>query len=301
MTPGGVAENHNGRFAPSPTGALHFGSLLAGLASFLQARSHNAQWYVRMEDLDEQRAQPGAADHILRTLERFALHWDGPVLYQSDRHAAHEAALNALRQHTFPCSCTRREAQTGPMGLEGPIYPGTCRNGPSGERPPRSIRLRVPDTTIEFRDRIQGAYAQNLSRDVGDFVLKRLHGHASYQLAVVVDDAYSGVGEVVRGADLLVSTPRQMYLQKLLQLPRPAYFHIPVLLDENGRKLSKQSNAPGLSLNHPERALISALNHLGQAPPRGLEECRCEAILDWAIHHWRSTAIPACVQLSGYS
>lgn len=295
MTPPPAGGSHSGRFAPSPTGALHFGSLLAALASFLQARSHEAAWYLRIEDLDPQRRVASAADDIQRTLERFALHWDGDVLYQSARHSAYEAALDTLTRagHTFPCGCTRRQALTGPMGIEGPIYAGTCRNGlPPGTRP-HSIRLRVSDTRIGFHDLLQGEYAQSLARDVGDFVLKRADGYFAYQLAVVVDDAFSGIGEVVRGADLLTSTPRQIYLQELLGLPRPRYLHLPLLVDAEGKKLSKHAQAPALSLDNPSLALERALRYLGHAPPPEMAGATPREMIDWATRHWQLERIPA--------
>lgn len=295
MTPRGDIERHDGRFAPSPTGALHFGSLLAALASFLQARSHRARWHLRIEDLDSQRQIPGAADAIQHTLERFGLHWDGPVLYQGTRRAAYETALETLAAagRTFACGCTRREALTGPQGLEGRIYAGTCRNGLPPGREARSIRVRVDDVRIAFTDQVQGEYGQRLAHDVGDFVLRRSDGFFAYQLAVVVDDAHSGIGEVVRGADLLTSTPRQIYLQHLLGLPRPNYLHLPVLVDSRGNKLSKHEQAPALSLEQPSRALSRALHCLGQPLPAELADAPPDEILAWAIRHWTPGRIPA--------
>jgi glutamyl-Q tRNA(Asp) synthetase len=298
MTPP-ESTNHSGRFAPSPTGDLHFGSLLAALASFLQTRHHGGAWHVRMEDLDAPRHNPAAADNILRTLERFGLRWDGPVVYQSARGEAYAAALQALTAagQTFPCACTRRQALTGPMGLEGRIYAGHCRAGLPAGSSPRTIRLRVSDEPIVLHDLVQGRYSQRLARDVGDFVLKRAYGAFAYQLAVVVDDAFSRIGDVVRGADLLSSTPRQIYLQQLLGLPRPRYLHVPVLMDGQGRKLSKSAQAPVLANDRPGRTLVQALRCLGQLPPPEAAEAGSEDILEWAYVHWQAGAIPARTQM----
>lgn len=286
-----------GRYAPSPSGPLHFGSLVAALASFLQARTAGAAWYMRIEDIDPPREVPGAADDILRALEAHGLHWDGPVLYQSRRLAAYQDSLAQLERTglAFACGCTRKQAQTGPQGIEGPIYPGTCRNGLPPGRSPRSLRLRVDAGHQEFSDRVQGRVVQNLRRDVGDFVLRRADGCFAYQLAVVVDDAYQGITEVVRGADLLTSTPRQRFLQQCLGLPQPEYCHVPVVLDDLGEKLSKHSHAAPLDPRNPGQALWRALRFLGQAPPAVLEGAPPVEVLDWAVKHWDLANIsPVC-------
>lgn len=284
-----------GRYAPSPTGALHFGSLVAAVGSYLQARGRGAAWYMRMEDLDPKREVPGAADDILRTLEAFGLSWDGPVLYQSARAAAYAEAVAELESLglTFDCGCTRREARTGPLGPEGPIYPGTCRDGLPPGREPRSVRLRVAAEEIAFADGVMGELRQRLDRDVGDFVIRRADGCFAYQLAVVVDDARQGVAEVVRGADLLPSTPRQIHLQRCLGLPTPSYVHLPLLVDEDGRKLSKSEGDAAIDRRRPVPALIEALRVLGQSPPDGLEAEGVETVLDWARRHWRLDRVPA--------
>ena len=213
-----------GRFAPSPTGPLHFGSLVAALASWLDARAAGGRWLVRIEDLDTPRTTPGAADAILRTLERLGLGWDGEVAHQSARTRRYEAALQVLDGSTYWCGCTRREIADSSLGVAGDgaqIYPGTCRHGIASGKGARALRLRTTAESIGFTDRVQGPQQQVLERDVGDFVLYRADGQHAYQLAVVVDDAEQGVTDVVRGADLLDSTPRQLYLQRLLGYPQP--------------------------------------------------------------------------------
>ena len=274
-----------GRFAPSPTGPLHFGSLVAALASWLDARAAGGRWLVRMEDLDRPRTQPGAADEILRALERFGLGWDGEVVYQSRRTGLYESALRGLAPRCYWCGCTRREVADSSLGLAldgAAIYPGTCRRGLPHGRPARALRLRVDDTPVRFVDRVQGPREQVLSRDVGDFVLYRADGQFAYQLAVVVDDADQGVTDVVRGADLLDSTPRQIVLQRLLGYATPRYLHAPVAVNAAGEKLSKQTGAAPLDLARPEAELARALAFLGQ--PEDLGE---------ALRRWNPALIPA--------
>jgi len=275
-----------GRFAPSPTGPLHFGSLVAALASWLDARRHGGQWLLRMEDLDPPREVPGAADAILHTLEAFGLAWDGPVLYQSTRQAAYGAALEQLRAAglAYDCGCTRREvAQAGRPGLDGPVYPGTCRNGLPPGKSPRAVRVRSEGAAIEFKDRQQGPIRQDVAREVGDFVIRRADGHYAYQLAVVVDDAFQGVTHVVRGADLLDSTPRQILLQRRLGLPTPAYLHHKLVLTPDGEKLSKQTHAPAVDDTNPIPALMSALEFLGERVPDSADFETPEGLLQWAL------------------
>src|SRR3954471_12891151 len=241
---------YTGRFAPSPTGPLHMGSLIAALASWLDARAAGGRWLVRMEDLDRPRVLPGADDAILDALSRLGLQWDGEVVYQSKRHDLYRRALERLGPHTYWCGCSRREIADSSLGLarDGPpIYPGPCRTGAAGA--PRVVRVRTSADTITFDDRLQGRQAQMLERDIGDFVLCRADGLFAYQLAVVVDDAEQGVTDVVRGADLLDSTPRQLWLQKLLGYPQPTYLHIPVAVNDQGQKLSKQTLAPPVDAN----------------------------------------------------
>src|SRR3954469_4836970 len=223
---------YTGRFAPSPTGPLHMGSLIAALASWLDARAAGGRWLVRMEDLDRPRVLPGADDAILDALSRLGLQWDGEVVYQSKRHDLYRRALERLGPHTYWCGCSRREIADSSLGLAtdgAPIYPGTCRDGLPRAR--RALRVRTSSALIAFDDRLQGQQAQVLERDIGDFVLYRADGLFAYQLAVVVDDAAQGISDVVRGADLLDSTARQICLQRLLGVPTPRYLHVPVAVD----------------------------------------------------------------------
>ena len=284
-----------GRFAPSPTGPLHFGSLVAALASWLDARAASGRWLVRMEDLDRPRCEPGAADTILRQLEAYSLHWDGEVLQQSQRDDAYAAALAVLQREgaAYPCACTRSQLAQAPRNHEGEIlYPGTCRNGLPVGATARSWRVRVPDVSTCFHDRIHGDLEQNLAHDVGDFIVKRADGLFAYQLAVVVDDAFQGVTHVVRGADLLWNTPRQIYLQTLLHLPTPVYAHVPLITNAAGQKLSKQTLAPALP-EHGRRAMLAqALAALGHPPPAELLGARHDELLAWASTHWRIRNVP---------
>jgi glutamyl-Q tRNA(Asp) synthetase len=262
---------YTGRFAPSPTGPLHLGSLIAALASWLDARAAGGQWLVRIEDLDRPRTVPGAADEILRALERLGLGWDGEVVYQSRRDALYREAMEKLRAQTYWCSCSRREIADSSLGLAtdgAHIYPGTCRARVAAEG--RALRIRTDRREIGFLDRVQGSQAQVLERDIGDFVLYRADGLYAYQLAVVVDDAAQGVTDVVRGADLLDSTPRQIYLQRLLGVPTPRYLHVPVAVNAAGEKLSKQTGAAPIELSF--QTLRTALRFLGQPDAEDLQQ-----------------------------
>ena len=263
-----------GRFAPSPTGPLHFGSLVAAVASFLDSRAAKGQWLVRIEDLDRPRCVPGAADDILRTLERLGLTWDGEVVYQSKQHSLYGAALQRLQGRTYWCTCSRREIADSSLGLAADgahIYPGTCRGAclEAG----RALRVRTGAAEICFQDRVQGKQCQALEHDVGDFVLFRADGMYTYQLAVVVDDAAQGVTDVVRGADLLDSTPRQIHLQRLLGLPTPRYLHVPAAVNAQGEKLSKQTGAHAITATWA--SVRQALDFLGQPAAENLEEATC--------------------------
>lgn len=284
-----------GRFAPSPTGPLHFGSLVAALASWLDARAASGRWLVRMEDLDRPRCEPGAADTILRQLEAYSLHWDGAVLVQSQRDNAYAEALARLQAigAVYPCACTRSQLAQAPRNHEGEIlYPGTCRNGLPVGGTARSWRVRVPDVSACFHDRIHGDLQQNLAHDVGDFIVKRADGLFAYQLAVVVDDAFQGVTHVVRGADLLWNTPRQIYLQTLLHLPTPLYAHVPLITNAAGQKLSKQTLAPALPEHGRRVVLAQALAVLGHPPPDELLGARHDELLAWASAHWQIRNVP---------
>jgi glutamyl-Q tRNA(Asp) synthetase len=286
---------YRGRFAPSPTGPLHFGSLVAALGSFLEARAHGGEWLVRMEDLDPPRVVPRAADEILRALEACGMQWDGAVVCQSARNDAYHAALHRLRQagRVYPCGCSRREiADSALAGMEGPVYPGTCRGGVSRSRKPRAQRLDTSGTTVEFDDALQGRILCRLDREYGDFVLYRADGVYAYQLAVVVDDAEQGITDVVRGADLLGSTPRQIYLQQLLGLHQPRYAHLPVAVSERGEKLSKQTLAAPVDAARPLPALVAALTFLGQQPPRDLARATLTDFWTWAEKNWKPNRVP---------
>jgi glutamyl-Q tRNA(Asp) synthetase len=285
---------YRGRFAPSPTGPLHFGSLLAAVGSFLQARRQGGVWHIRIEDLDPPREVPGAADAILRILDALGLHWDGEVVYQSRRHEAYRAALNALEQTgaLYPCACTRKEiADSSLAGIDGPVYPGTCRPGVAAERTARAWRVRTESAPIAFTDRWQGRIERRLQQQSGDFVVRRADGLYAYQLAVVVDDAALGTTEVVRGADLLESTPRQIHLQHLLGLSTPAYAHLPVAVNAQGEKFSKQTGAAAVDANDPLPMLHRVLARLGQEPPIEALQGELEALWRWAIAHWRPEAV----------
>ena len=281
-----------GRFAPSPTGPLHFGSLVAAVGSYLSARSQNGEWLVRMEDLDPPREVKGATDDILRTLEAYGFEWDGEVMHQSCRRDAYETALDKLKHNgvIYACGCTRKEiADSSIRGIEGPVYPGTCRVGLKGKREARALRVRTDNTVIEFTDRIQGAQRSALETDIGDFVVKRADGFYAYQLAVVVDDAEQGITEIVRGADLLASTPRQIHLQRLLGVPTPAYAHLPVVVNARGEKLSKQTMAEPISGRAgAAENLWQALHFLGQEPPRDLRGEAMPVLWGWARAHWQT-------------
>ncbi|HZV61356.1 MAG TPA: tRNA glutamyl-Q(34) synthetase GluQRS [Methylophilaceae bacterium] len=295
-----LALMYRGRFAPSPTGPLHLGSLIAAVASFLEAKIHDGQWLVRMEDLDKSREMPGAADDILKTLEIFGFEWDETVIYQSSRNQVYQHALEQLQhQHlVYPCACSRKEiadsANRNPTlhGLDGLIYPGTCRYGLTGSKSPRYWRITTDDGLITFDDAIQGHFSHDLSKLVGDFVLKRADGFYAYQLAVVVDDAEQGITHVVRGADLLDSTSRQIYLQQKLGFPTPAYAHVPAATNAKGEKLSKQTLAPSLNKQHPAKDLWLALDFLGQNPLSELKTSPIADIWQWARQHWDLSRIP---------
>jgi len=323
-------SGYRGRFAPSPTGPLHFSSLVAAVGSYLDARHHHGTWLVRMEDLDIPRCVFGAADGILRTLEAFGLRSDEPVIYQSQRSAAYEDALRQLQDSgaVYPCCCTRKEiSDSALLGIEGPVYPGTCRNGIPAGREERAWRVRTDcpllppcrgkvgmgvesqglisstpslplplqgggkisqDSGVEFDDALQGHIAQHLESEIGDFVVKRADGLFAYQLAVVVDDAFQGITHVVRGADLLASTPRQIHLQRLLGLPTPRYMHLPIAVNEAGEKLSKQTLAAPVDSSRAAATLLSVLDFLQQHPPANLIGSEVGTVLDWAVQNWRA-------------
>lgn len=289
--------NYVGRFAPSPTGLLHIGSLLTAAASYADARAHGGRWLVRMEDLDPPREMPGAADHILHTLEQFGFEWDGEVAYQSRRHALYRDALDDLvaRGLAYPCTCSRKDWHAAArVGADGFVYDGTCaRKKQPALRPfadHAAWRIRVPDETVAFHDRIVGAYGQNLAQDIGDFVLLRADGFWAYQLAVVVDDGEQGITHIVRGQDLLVSTPRQIYLQSSLHLPTPHYAHLPLLTNRHGQKWSKQTRAEPLDMHRREALLRQVLHYLGLPDAPAVDKPR--DLLAWAAQHWQISCVP---------
>jgi glutamyl-queuosine tRNA(Asp) synthetase len=292
-----TSTRYRGRFAPSPTGQLHFGSLIAAVASYLDARAAGGEWLVRIEDLDTPRVVPGSADAILRALERFGFEWDGPVLYQSTRTQAYEAALAQLwaAGAVYHCSCSRTEIQAAQGRPQQPgeelFYPGWCRGGVRAPNRALAVRFRVPDEPVVFTDAIQGPFAFDLAKETGDFVVRRRDGLFAYQLAVVVDDAAQGITKVVRGADLLSSTPRQLALQRVLGLAQPEYAHVPVATDQNLIKLSKSAGAGAVDLRDPAAELWRALRFLRQAPPLELRLSGLPTLWEWAIRNWQVQSI----------
>jgi len=285
-----------GRFAPSPTGSLHFGTLVAAVAGYLQARRSGGQWLLRIEDLDPPRVVAGSADALLLLLEDLGFDWDGQVLYQSTRFERYQEIIEGLRrqQLVFDCSCSRREilASAPHPGEEGPVYPSTCRYGVRGNRRERSVRLRVTDEAVCFVDGIQGEQRQNLEREVGDFVLYRADGVFAYQLAVVIDDIDSGVNQVVRGTDLLFSTPRQIWLYRCLGAQPPVYYHHPLVLAADGQKLSKRDGDYTLiSAANGAGMLWRALDFLGQKPPPDLAGAVAAEVLAWGRENFSIDAV----------
>jgi glutamyl-Q tRNA(Asp) synthetase len=275
-----------GRFAPSPTGPLHFGSLVAALASWLDARRAGGRWLLRVEDLDRPRVMPGAEEAILRQLEEIGLGWDGAIVRQSERLELYESSLRRIEPHTYACACTRKELEDSALAIDGSrIYPGTCRAGLAPGKSPRALRVRTTNEAVRFTDRVQGDLVQRVEAEVGDFVLRRADGVIAYQLAVVVDDDAQAVTDVVRGADLLDSTARQIHLQRLLGAATPRYLHVPVATNAAGEKLSKQTAARAAGPGELRRAL----RFLGQAAPADLTP---RESLDWALRHWDVARIP---------
>ena len=284
---------YRGRFAPSPTGPLHFGSLVAALGSYLQARQQNGQWWLRIEDIDPPREVPGAADHIIHTLGALGFEWD-ELIYQSQRLPQYRAALDELqsRQLIYPCTCTRRELREQQSGTDSLIYPGHCRDRrfPCHER--HALRILTRDAVIDYNDQIAGPQHCELESEVGDYVLRRADGYVSYQLAVAFDDADQGMSEVIRGSDLLASTPRQIYIQQQLGLASPAYGHLPVVLNPAGQKLSKQTGAQPIASDCPTTRLCQAMTFLGQTVPEEIFHASLPTFWDWAINHWSLSQVP---------
>ena len=277
-----------GRFAPSPTGPLHFGSLLAALASFLDARANQGKWLMRIEDLDPPREPAGSAELILQQLQDFGMNWDDEVLYQSARLGIYEEIVDQLQDKglAYPCDCTRPQIRE--MGL---VYNGSCRERSTPPERPYALRLKTEALKIGFDDKIQGHFSQQLELDAGDFVIRRKDELYAYQLAVVVDDEFQNITHVVRGWDLLDSTPRQIYLQRVLNYQEMSYIHIPIIVDGKGQKLSKQTFAPSIETDRASEAIYKALIFLGQVPPVEIAIERPESQLQWAIANWDSQAV----------
>jgi glutamyl-Q tRNA(Asp) synthetase len=288
-----------GRFAPSPTGPLHFGSLVAALASYCDARARGGRWLVRIEDVDEPRSRAYAERAILAALARYGFRWDGDVVRQSDRKAHYVHALAQLREAglVYACACTRRDMEHAPHNASGErIYPGTCRYAAIDPLAPHvAHRVRVDDAIVEYVDAGQGRQQQDVAREVGDFIVRRADGWFAYQLAVVVDDALQSVTSIVRGADLLPSTPRQIFLQRALGVPTPEYLHVPVAINDAGEKLSKQSGAPPLP-DDAVPALISAWKFLDQPMP-DTPPPSPEAFMAHAIRAWTRGRLPPTAML----
>ncbi|MBI1771243.1 MAG: tRNA glutamyl-Q(34) synthetase GluQRS [Burkholderiales bacterium] len=293
-----MTQKYTGRFAPSPTGPLHMGSLVAAMASYLDAKAHDGLWLLRMEDLDFDRNVKGADQHIINSLQRCGMVWDGDINWQSKRQHLYEAALQELGDNLYPCACSRKEIADSRLRLgetASQVYPGTCRYGLAAGKIARAWRLRVPDQIYRFEDRLAGMQQQNLATEFGDFVLKRADGFWAYQLAVVVDDAAQGITHVVRGADLIDSTARQIYLQELLNLPTPSYLHVPVLTNTHGEKLSKQTGALAFDRGNNDvlhEALIPAAQFLGLILPSTVADI--PTFWSLTIHAWKQKM--ACVE-----
>ncbi|MDX1693174.1 MAG: tRNA glutamyl-Q(34) synthetase GluQRS [Ketobacteraceae bacterium] len=284
------SRSYIGRFAPSPTGLLHFGSLMTAVGSFLDARAHDGRWLVRMEDLDPPRETPGASEAILKTLETYQLHWDGEVWFQSQRHAAYEARIQHFLENrqAFYCTCSRKPL----IRKYGGRYPGICRGQFNLPDKPASVRLLTHNDPIGFNDALQGHFEQRLESEIGDFIIKRKDGLYAYHLAVVMDDEAQGVTDIVRGLDLLDSTPRQLYLQQLMGFHHPRYLHLPIVVNHLGQKLSKQTFAEPVPDNQPGRYLWACLQVLGQQPPADLQHESPADILRWGTAHWQRGNIP---------
>ncbi len=287
-----------GRFAPSPTGSLHFGSLLAALASFLDARANNGSWLVRIEDLDPPRESAGSADLILRQLNDLGLHWDGEVLYQSSRLEAYEVVSNQLQERglCFLCDCTRPQIKA-----MGNVYDGSCRHRLSAPANEYATRVKVEAIDIAFGDRVQGHYQQNLTKEVGDFIIRRKDKLFAYQLAVVADDQSQNITHIIRGFDLIDSTPRQIYLQQVLNYDQLEYGHVPVIVDERGQKLSKQAFAASIETDKAAGLIYQALAILGQSPPTAFEKESPQQLLQWAIENWDIQAVPKLANIQQVS
>ena len=284
------SDNYRGRFAPSPTGPVHYGTLIAAVGSYLQAKKNHGEWFIRIDDIDTCRVVDGADDDILRTLEHFGFEWNGKSIYQTQQIESYQQALDQLKSQSliFPCLCSRKQlARTGSN-----IYPGTCRHRSLPEKKEHALRVSSQDINIKFDDIVMGKQLQNIKQQCGDFIIKRRDGLFAYQLAIVVDDAAQGITEVVRGADLLSSTHRQIYLQQLLNYATPRYCHLPLAVNETGNKVSKSEQATKVDIKNKERLLVNALNFLGQQTPKDLRNSQLTDIWLWAIEHWNIKKVP---------
>jgi glutamyl-Q tRNA(Asp) synthetase len=288
-----------GRFAPSPTGPLHLGSLYTALASFLQARSQHGKWLLRIDDLDTPRNVQGAADNILSTLDAFGLYWDDSVVYQSQCLDAYQTSLDELtnNQLIYPCTCSRK---TLASIQTTDVYSGLCRNKVNPPDKPYALRVKTDSRVIGFDDGLQGFIAHNIAEQYGDFILKRKDGIIAYQFAVVIDDHLQQVNEVVRGFDLLMETPKQIYLQRLLGLPCPEYMHVPIIVDQQGYKLSKQTRAAAVDLTSPHRVIFDLLGLLKQSPPDELQHVSVNELISWAIAHWNAEPLKQRQQINAW-
>ena len=279
--------NYRGRFAPTPSGPLHFGSIIAALGSFLQAKSNQGKWLVRIDDIDVARSVSGIDKVILQQLEQLGLYWDEEIVYQSERLDLYQTALDKLESlnGVFPCCCSRKE-------LAGKPYPGTCRKGIKPNQVARSIRLKTNNKAVGIIDQLQGNYTQQLESEIGDFIIKRADGYFAYHLATVIDDADQNITEVVRGIDLLESTPRQVYLQEKLDIVTPDYIHLPIAIDKSGKKISKSVNAQAVSKDNSVEILHKALSFLNLKPPEQLITSDVETILNWGKENWSISKLP---------
>lgn len=283
-----MTHPYRGRFAPSPTGPLHFGSIVAAVASYADAKHHGGEWLVRIDDVDETRTRPTAEQQLLNGLERLGMSSDRPVVRQSDRTERYAQVLQRLIDTglAYRCTCSRKAIRTiARRGTDGPIYPGTCRQTPPVDDGPAAWRVAVPARQLDIMDRIAGRISQHLARDIGDFVIRRSDGFTAYQLAVVVDDQDQGITQIVRGADLLWSTPRQVWLQQHLGFATPAYAHVPLVYGEDGRKLSKSDGDLESAMHDPVGVLLRAWDWLGQAPPNGRLRTAAD-FWTWAGAQW---------------
>lgn len=293
-----------GRFAPSPTGALHFGSLIAAVASYLCTRQHpESQWYLRIEDVDTERKQKGATSSIIQMLDNYGFAWDGEIIYQSKRSDYYQWALDSISEYVYPCSCTRKDLQALSSGMiYGYNYPGLCRKEQLNKKvKDPSVRVITNNNETCFKDECQAQiFCQDLETDIGDFILKRRGGLFAYQLAVVVDDHLQGINHIVRGADLFDNTPRQIYLQQILGYKTPDYLHFPVAVTNDGKKLSKQNHSPEITSENTKEKLLTllkAMAFLGQNPPTISDFSNLDELWEWAFNHWDSNNIPKSMSI----